>query len=44
MLIERTVDIIGHTIVVLCILGISGLLACYLMLLILPTLMDWGIV
>lgn len=44
MIIERTVDIIGHTLIVLCILGVSGLIALFVLLLMLPTLMDWGII
>lgn len=44
MLIERTVDFIGHTIVALCILGFSGFVALMIVLALLPTLIDWGII
>lgn len=43
MLIERIVDFIGHTIVVICILTVSGVIAIMAVLLMLPRLIDWGI-
>ena len=44
MIIERIVDFIGHTVIVCCIVGVSGLLALLIILTLLPRLMDWGII